>query len=83
MSFDFEKDGTFSTDTKRNGETLMQADGHWTFTSSRVIGLTIDHITVGKPSVEGTNMALGRVKLIDDQQMVLGTDNGDETYTRQ
>ena len=57
-------------------------NGHWTFTLWRILGIHLDHIVIGDPSVVGHDIALGRVESIDDQHFTLKTDQGTEKYDR-
>jgi hypothetical protein len=61
---------------------IVSLDGHWEMRPDRAIFLTIDHVESGSQSATGKQIGLGIVQTVNDQEMTLKTDNGQETYDR-
>jgi hypothetical protein len=77
----FNKDDTFHFAGSNKG-TSVSLDGHWVMRPDRAIFITIERVEAGSPSAVGKRMGLGIVRTVNDQEMILGTDNGQETYDR-
>jgi len=60
----------------------LDVTGHWTLSVRRELGIRIEHVTVGNPGSIGKDIGLGKVRSVDDRQVVLEAGNGDEVYER-
>jgi hypothetical protein len=76
------QDGTFILESSRDSATIMSVSGTWVLTRTRVLGVNIERVKQGEPSAVGQRIGLGTVKSIDEKQMTLQTDNGEERYAR-
>jgi hypothetical protein len=46
------------------------------------LGIRIEHVTFGDPWSIGKEIGLGKVRSVDDRQVVLDAGAGDEVYER-
>ena len=81
------KNGRFDLTTQRVDGISVTIDGTWVFTPKRLIGVTVEHVNASgganaDTSMVGKKIGLGTVKTIDQEQMVLATDKGEESYKR-
>jgi len=60
----------------------LDVTGHWTLSVRRELGIRIEHVTVGNPGSIGKDIGLGKVRSVDDRQVVLEAGDGDEVYER-
>jgi hypothetical protein len=74
--------GKFTLETSTATQSVAMA-GDWSVNSSDVLGVKPEQVSPGaNTSVVGTPIAVGKVESIDDHQMTLDTDRGEETYAR-
>jgi hypothetical protein len=76
------QDGTCHFDSVNGGKATASLDGDWTMNRYRILGVRIQKVSYGDASAVGQSFGLGRVQLVDDQQMILQTDKGQEIYSR-
>jgi hypothetical protein len=74
IEFTFGDDGTFRLERSMSDRTFPPLTGRWVINRSRVLGLVFEG--------DGNPTGFGTVKTVDDHQMILGTDKGNEVYTR-
>jgi len=77
-----DKDGTFHFDSASGGAATTSLSGTWMMDRAKVLGVHIEQVSHGDPSAAGQSIGLGRIQSVDDQQMILKTDKGQEVYTR-
>jgi len=82
VTLTFDRSGSFTAEASRQDGTTTTLTGAWVFTPKRVIGVTIKQATTGDLASAGKHLGLGTVKSVDDRQLILQTDHGEETYNR-
>ncbi len=83
MEVTFGKTGVFTLVSSAGDTTASSLEGQWGLTRNHMLGVTIDRVIVGNPSVTGKWIGLGIIQAVDDQHLVLRANNADETYTRE
>jgi len=75
-------DGDFTLESSTaRGPTALA--GHWGLNREEVLGVKVDRVSTGaNPATIGKPIGLGKVQSVDDYQMTLTTDHGEETYAR-
>ena len=83
MQYDLslDKNDTFHV-ASNVGTIAIGFDGHWELARNRVILITIDKVNGGDPAKIGKRIGLGTVKTVNDKELILGTDKGEERYDR-
>lgn len=79
----FAGDGTFRmTMPDATGRRVASASGSWRVDRRRTIGLVVEGIEVGDPFDVGETIALGIIKSVDADRMVLKTAQGEDVLRR-
>lgn len=83
IDVDLKKDGTFRL-TRHDGAGGVAAaySGNWGLDRKRTLGVKVQRVEAGDPSVVGETLALGVVKSVDGRRLVLKTDAGDDVLRR-
>jgi hypothetical protein len=75
-------DGAFHFTSSGDPHGPVVLDGKWAMTPMHGIRLNIERVDVGSPSAVGKNFLVGTVKTIDDKQLILRTETGEEAYDK-
>ena len=78
----FDEDGAFRYDASGANGQVATLSGTWVMTPTKTIGLTIEDVGQGDRTAIGQQLRFGIVQLIDEKQMVVKTDRGEEVYQR-
>jgi hypothetical protein len=82
LELTLDPNNTFVIEGDKNDGTHIKTDGTWTVSGGGLIGVTVDHANGENSQLKGKHMDLGTVRTLNEQQLILGTDKGDETYRR-
>ncbi|HZK79922.1 MAG TPA: hypothetical protein VFC46_02620 [Humisphaera sp.] len=83
IDLSLDENGQFTLKSSNGASPVASMEGHWIMTPKKTIGVTIERVSGGSQSTVGTKFGLGTVKSVDDEHLILQTDNGEETYARE
>jgi hypothetical protein len=75
-------DNSFVLDGDKPDGAPIRMSGSWKIAERGMLGVTINSVQGADANMNGKHVELGAVKTIDDQQLILSTEKGDETYRR-
>ena len=79
---DLSADGTFRLTRRDGAGGVASVSGNWGITRNRVLGLKVLNVEAGDPSTAGQSVALGTVKSVDRDRLVLTHNNGEDVLRR-
>jgi hypothetical protein len=79
----FDSDGGFASTATLGKTSVIQADGRRRLTRGNWLEIDIEHQLPPGTSEADNHSDLGRIKSLDEHQLIFSTDRGDEIFSRQ